>query len=204
MMIWIILFVLVPLQALLSRASIINNIYVDLLARQPLILDSVDHTSDRLEKRDQTPLAFSNGIHSNGNFHSARLEINYWNFLGLPIYTTNIAVGSPNQAFRMLLDLRFGGLMVRSIDCGNDGPGCGYGGFSYNHTASSTYENGHQRFLVHLPAQYAYGNISRDDVHLVSLALSNLTFGEVDDFYGDNIYYSALADVADGSVYCTY
>lgn len=63
---------------------------------------------------------------------------------------TPIAVGTPNQVFRVYLDLDFDGLLVRDITCGEStGLDCGFGGdlgFLYNGSASSTYEDGDEKF----------------------------------------------------------
>ena len=128
--------------------------------------------------------------------HSAKLEINSGQFFGYPYYSTNIALGTPNQAFRMLLDMNFGGLLVRAPHCGEP-MGCGHG-FEYDQSASSTYKDAEERFMLHLPAQFAYGNVSMDDLHLVSLGIMNMTFGAVDDFYGENLWYYFLEEVVDG------
>lgn len=131
--------------------------------------------------------------------HSATLEIHSVEFLGfLSFFYTNIALGTPNQAFRMLLDLSYGGLLVRGPSC--DSPYCGHG-FEYNHSTSSTYHNSRERFSMHLPAQYVYGNVSRDELQLASLGISNVSLGEVDDFYGENWIFNFLSEQMDGYRY---
>lgn len=132
-----------------------------------------------------------------GAKHSATLPISLYSFLGIPIYRTNIAIGTPNQAFRVILDLAYGGLAVRSVDC--DPRDCKIG-FTYNGTRSLSNEELDERFCLALPAHTACGNIIRDTLHLISVNIENTTFGDVDVFYGENIFYYVLAQISDGYV----
>lgn len=125
------------------------------------------------------------------------LEVEAWEFFGSSAYVTPIAVGTPNQVFRAFIDLDFGGLLVRGIDCTD----CGYGDeddLYYNSSASSTFKDGDERFAFMVPATHIRGQVSRDDVHLVHFWLQNVTLGAVDEYYGENWFYDILSLVADG------
>ena len=150
------------------------------------------------ERDTQVPLiANGNNDYNAKDRHWAKLEIESGSWFGIPFYYTNIALGTPNQAFRMLLDLDFGGAIVRAPECNAPYFDCGHG-FAYYNNKSSTYQDEHERFGLHLPGQFANGNVSTDCLQLVSLNISNVTFGEVDDFHGENIFLIALEDVVDG------
>ena len=153
--------------------------------------------SSLVKQTEQKPLQETlDESYQDAHSKTARLEINSGEFFGFPYYSTNVALGTPNQAFRMVLDLDFGGLLVRVPGCG-DNFGCGHG-FEYNHSMSSTYVGQKERFGMQLPAHRAEGTVSMDSLQLVSLNVSNVTFGEVDDFHGENLWYLMLEEIADG------
>lgn len=153
-------------------------------------------TITRSKRALQEPLLTNNDNVDPSSSGSATLQIESSSFMGLiPFYWTNIALGTPNQAFRMILDLNYPGALVRSELC-NDYD-CGQG-FNYSSDASYTYHDEHERFDLHLPAQYVYGNVSKDHMQLVGLNISEVTFGAVDDFHGENFLYGVMAYYADG------
>ena len=130
--------------------------------------------------------------------NSARLEIETATFFGIfPFFWTNIAFGTPHQPFRMVLDLGYGGAVVRSEDCTDFD--CERG-FNYSSNASSTFHDENEQFLLHLVAQFIYGNVSRDHMQLAALNITDTTFGAVYDYYGENWYYDTLAYYTDGYV----
>ncbi len=98
----------------------------------------------------------------------------------------------------MILDLNYGGAVVRSLSC--KAFWCG-DGLTYSHEASSTWHDEHESFSLHLPPRYIYGNISSDNMHLVSLNITNVTFGEVNELgHRDNYLLWVEAYSADGYV----
>ena len=134
------------------------------------------------------------------------LEIEAWFIFGIPVYITPIAIGNPNQVFRVVVDTGFNGLLVRSVTCDeNEGvDDCGYGGelgFAYNSSASSTYVDGEERFDFMLPGHHLRGNVSVDELTLVNFELEGVKFGSVDTFYGENYFLMILADISDGYVF---
>lgn len=151
----------------------------------------------RNQEIQNTLILDADEIYQDADRHSTTLEIESGSWYGFPFYYTNIALGTPNQAFRVLLDLDYGGLIIRAPGCNAPYFDCGPG-FEYNHSASSTYQDEHERFGLHLPGQFAYGNVSTDYMQLVSLNISNVTFGEVDDFSGENLFLIMLEYVVDG------
>lgn len=134
------------------------------------------------DKRDcQEPVVIHTEYDATATRHWAKLEIDSASLLNLiPFYWTTIALGTPNQPFRMILDLDYGGAVVRSEQC------LDYScerGFNYSSKASSTFHDEQERFLLRLPAQFAYGNVSRDHMQLVALNITDVMFGAVDDFH---------------------
>jgi hypothetical protein len=172
----------------------------DLAQFQPKVA-SFQHASGPHKRDVQQPLISPTDENTNGVHHIAGLEIECALFWGLlPFYWTNIAIGTPNQAFRMILDLSYGGLLVRSPDCGWNGPeieGCG-GGFAYWSNHSSTYTDKNETFFMQLPAHTAYGRVSKDHVQLVGLNITDVVFGEVDQFSGENFVLLTMEHYADG------
>lgn len=173
------------------------------LALRPTIFNDQTHSLSDIKPQHnvlQHPLTTPSPFSSN----SVSLEIEGYSIFGIPIYITPIAVGTPNQVFRVWLDLSFSGLLVRSVDCGATSSfPCGYGGeqgFLYNHSASATFEDPIEDFYLPLPAHNVYGRVARDRVQLVNFGLENVTLGEVDEFSGENYLLLVMADIADGYV----
>ncbi|KAF2721779.1 hypothetical protein K431DRAFT_293916 [Polychaeton citri CBS 116435] len=153
-----------------------------------------DSYDDQALARSQIPLIEL--AHSlNLERKEAVLEIEEQLIFGFPFYFTSIAIGTPPQAFSLLTDLDYGGLLVRSVDCGDD---CGRDIFKYNPLASSTSHNLSQRFSVTAPRHTARGPMFADDMHLVSLKVPNASFRAADTFYGENILLLILSELIDG------
>lgn len=189
--------------ALLTSATPLSSYASPLQHQQNAITDLKDRIFSPAADRPQLPLTPSNPDTLTAD--TATLEITGWNIYGIPAYTTPIAVGSPNQVFRALLDLNFGGLLVRAANCGEETEDhCGYGGdlgLVYNASASETYEDAHERFIFALPEDHAvYGQVARDRMQLVQLGLKNVTLGAVENIFGGNFFYLVAEDLADGYV----
>lgn len=121
------------------------------------------------------------------------LEIERQDIFGFPFYFTNIAIGTPAQAFALYLDLSFGGVVVRGKECER----CGRDIFSYDKSASSTCEDPNLQFSLALAAHNARGAILRDAMHLASLRLPNASFGAAEGFYGENYPYLIFFEIRD-------
>ncbi|KAK7179992.1 hypothetical protein DPSP01_009842 [Paraphaeosphaeria sporulosa] len=133
---------------------------------------------------------------------TAVLEVARVDVFGLPFYMANFAFGTPPQPFAMLIDLGYGGAVVRSVDCPthhhlND---CGQRVFAYNHSVSSTSNDMGLRFSVGLGGQTAQGSLFGDTMHIVSLQVQNATLGAIDVFYGENLLLEILAEFCDGAI----
>lgn len=127
------------------------------------------------------------------------LEVARIDVFGFPFYFTNVAFGSPPQPFALLIDLQYGGAVVRSVDCHNRIPNdCGERVLKYNHSASSTSQDLGLRFSLGLAGHTAQGSLFSDTMHILSLELQNATVGATDVFYGENILLSMLAEYCDG------
>lgn len=190
------------LQSVFVAAAAATTLLERTLSRVKDLDSSIDFvratTTSNIKRDVQHPLLTDNANIAPTSSGSATLEIDSSSFMGLiPFFWTNIALGTPNQAFRTILDLNYPGALVRSeyctdYDCGE--------GFNYSSDASCTFHDEDERFLLHLPAQFIYGNVSKDHMQLVGLNISNVTFGAVDDFHGENFLYSVMAYYADGLV----
>lgn len=144
----------------------------------------------------QGPLIPDNDYGVSPTRRFARLAIESSLFRGIfPVYRTNIAIGTPNQAFSLTLDLAYGGAIVRSEMCPVDE--CGEG-LKYSHSASSTYYDEHERFAIGLPLQVACGNVSRDHVQLVDLNITDVIFGAIDDIHAGSQARTDIALFGDG------
>ncbi|KAL1594427.1 aspartic proteinase precursor [Paraconiothyrium brasiliense] len=127
---------------------------------------------------------------------TAVLEVARLDIFGFPFYVTYVAFGNPPQPFALLLDLSYGGAVVRSVDCPDHGSfnDCGGRPFKYNHSASSTSHDPELRFGVRLAGHTARGSMFNDTMHIVSLQMQNATVGAIDVFYGENLGYSILSE----------
>ncbi|KAF2172259.1 hypothetical protein M409DRAFT_49983 [Zasmidium cellare ATCC 36951] len=123
------------------------------------------------------------------------LELQRRDFFGLPFIFTNIAIGTPPQPFMLFVDLTFGGLAVRSVDCQQ----CGRH-VAFDRTASVSCESMDHRFSLFLDGHTAQGAMLKDDLHLGESSLRNATFGAADTFYGENMMLLILADMSDGAL----
>lgn len=139
----------------------------------------------------QTPLVSIEIKDHSANSHNgvAVLEISRWELFGNSLFFTNIAVGTPAQPFKLILDLEFGGVVVRGKDCHD----CGERDvFYYDKSASSTCEDPN----LHFSSPPWAGPLLRDNLQLASLMLPNSSFGAADWFEGD--WNMILAHVSDG------
>lgn len=136
-------------------------------------------------------------VPSPGNSKTIRLEIEQNNVaFGFSFFFTTIAIGTPPQPFTVLLDLGYGGVLARSVDCEL----CGREIFSYNHSASSTSRSTGETFELPLEVCCARGQLFTDDLMLVSSPFHNITFGAIDEFYGEFGFLLILEEFCDGQV----
>lgn len=131
------------------------------------------------------------------NRKTATLEISRRDFWEWPFYFTSIALGTPPQAFSLVLDLGLGCVAIRSVGCSSD---CGRRVFAYNRSASSTCYDLNETFDLPLPGHYGRGPLLQDEMHIVSLTLQNATFGSMVRFDGENLMLSILIEFCDGCV----
>lgn len=132
------------------------------------------------------------------NRRTATLEITRMDVFEWPFYFTSIALGTPPQAFQLVLDLELGCVAVRSTGCAT---ACGRKVLTYNRSASSTCSSLDEWFELPLAGHYAQGPILQDNLQLVSLTPPNAPFGSMDRFDGENFVLSILMDFSDGQVY---
>jgi hypothetical protein len=157
-----------------------------------------ENTADRGKRDVQEPLLLQKDVATLSKHHTARLDIHSDSFLGLiPFYWTNIALGTPNQAFRMIIDLSYAGAVVRAPNCTDPFPGCD-AGFIYYHNQSSTYRPEYEHFSIPLPGHTLAGTVSTDHMQLIDLNITDVTFGEVDDIHGENWLIMSMTAHADG------
>ena len=133
--------------------------------------------------------------HSLNGDHPASLEISMSTIGGYPVYHTAIAVGTPAQPFRAWLNLNLNGVYVRSAACSKQDCGRGY---TYDPSRSTTRKSLGHRFEVHPKDWTVGGNVSNDILHLVSVDIASATFGEIDKYEGDDLFYYVMEFIADG------
>lgn len=151
----------------------------------PIVLDQC---------KPDTPAA-PRAPHSLNGDHPASLEISMSTIGGYPVYHTPVAIGNPAQPFRAWLNFNLNGLYVRSTACSKQDCGRGY---TYDPARSATRKSLGHRFEVH-PKDWTVGGIvSADTLHLVSVAVSNATVGEIDKYEGEDLFYYVMEFVADG------
>ena len=117
---------------------------------------------------------------------------------GFPYFTTNIALGTPNQPLRVVLDLSYNSLLVRSANCHTFGCQVSGGILSYNDTMSSSYESKHKNFTFVAAGTSWEGYLSQDVMHLLNLGVESTVFGEITGMWSENIGVIAIADSNDG------
>ena len=148
-----------------------------------------------LDRYKPDVLATPSTLHNLDGNHPASLEISMSTIGGFPVYHTPIAIGNPAQPFRAWLNMNLNGLYVRSTACSAQDCGRGY---TYDPTRSTTRKSLEHRFEVHPKDWTVGGNVSTDTLHLVSIDVNNATFGEVDKYEGDDLFYYVMEFVADG------
>lgn len=144
----------------------------------------------------QTVAQPSQPIESKSSKGTAVLPIEVGTIGGKPYFTTNLALGEPAQAFRVVFDLISNGLYVRSSSCAYDE--CGPQDFSYNGSLSRTRQSLGNKFELLPDGWVVQGNISEETVHLTGIKVANATFGEITGYHGPNLYYYVLSYVVDG------
>lgn len=133
--------------------------------------------------------------HSLNGDHPASLEVSMSTIGGYPVYHAPIAIGNPAQPFRAWLNMNINGLYVRSTACSKQDCGRGY---TYDPSRSTTRKSLGHRFEVHPKDWTVGGNVSADTLHLVSVDVGNATFGEIDKYEGEDLFYYVMEFVADG------
>jgi hypothetical protein len=94
----------------------------------------------------------------------------------LPIYTTNITIGTPPQPFSIAIDLIASTLFVPSTSC--DYNICDEGYQRYNASLSSTYTANGSYINAEWASVSYTGHVSRDTLHISDLALPSTLFEE--------------------------
>jgi hypothetical protein len=133
--------------------------------------------------------------HDTDSDHPASLQISMSTIGGYPVYYAPIAIGNPAQPFRAWLNMNINGLYVRSTACAKSD--CGQG-FTYDPKKSATRKSSGDRFEVRPKGWTVGGNVSTDTLHLVSVAIENATVGEVDEYWGEDLFYYVMEFTADG------
>jgi hypothetical protein len=204
-------------QSLVSEVYTMNEADSDFLAN-PYNLDELFRsltTDDALPAFDHVPTMEPNskfkqivlGYHNTGETarpnvphdadsdHPASLQISMSTIGGYPVYYTPIAIGNPAQPFRAWLNMNLKGLYVRSTACAKSD--CGQG-FTYDPNQSTTRKSSGHRFEVHPKGWTVGGNVSTDTLHLVSVKVENATVGEIDEYWGEDLFYYVMEFTADG------
>ncbi|GAB7344413.1 hypothetical protein MBLNU457_2265t1 [Dothideomycetes sp. NU457] len=96
------------------------------------------------------------------------------NFLNAQYFST-IAIGSPPQEFKVVMDTGSSNLWVPSTDCGSIA--C-YLHSKYDHSSSSTYKKNGSDFAIRYGSGSVEGYISKDTVQMGDLKIKNQLFGE--------------------------
>jgi hypothetical protein len=186
-----------PLQQSLSEVHAAKEADLDFFAN-PYNLDELFRsltTDDALPAFDYVPTMEPNskfrqivlGYHNTGESsepsaprtmdsdHPASLQISMSTIGGYPVYQTPIAIGNPAQPFR---------------DCGQ--------GFAYDPKKSITRKSSGHRFKVHPKDWTVGGNVSTDTLHLASVDVTIATVGEIDEYWGEDLFYYVMEFTADG------
>ena len=116
-----------------------------------------------------------------------------------PYYSTNLALGTPNQPARVALDLSFNSLFVQSSECHSlECENYGRARFSYNGSQSETHESNGTQFSFVAAGTSVRGNITEDIMHLVNLGVDDMLFGEYTDIASENFQIIAMQASVDG------
>jgi hypothetical protein len=206
-----------PLQQSLSEVHAAKEADLDFFAN-PYNLDELFRsltTDDALPAFDYVPTMEPNskfrqivlGYHNTGESsepsaprtmdsdHPASLQISMSTIGGYPVYQTPIAIGNPAQPFRAWLNMNLDGLYVRSTACAKSD--CGQG-FAYDPKKSTTRKSSGHRFKVHPKDWTVGGNVSTDTLHLASVDVTIATVGEIDEYWGEDLFYYVMEFTADG------
>ena len=165
----------------------------------------------RRSEDPQAPLALSSpgkpkNFSENGTavLEIERYDLFDWNYpvdsFGFPIYFVTIGLGNPPQPLLLLLQLDFGGVAVRSVNCSEDSfGGCGSRMFAYNYSASSTSQDMKLKFGVKMDVTTVRGSLFRDSIY-VPLQVQNATVGATEEIqYGYYDWFSPfLTELCDG------
>lgn len=109
-------------------------------------------------------------IHDDKGPHPVPVE----NFLNAQ-YFSDIAIGTPPQEFKVILDTGSSNLWVPSSECGSIA--C-YLHTKYDSSASSSYKKNGSEFAIRYGSGSVEGYISRDTLQIGDLKIKNQDFGE--------------------------
>lgn len=101
-------------------------------------------------------------------------EVPVSNFLNAQYYS-DIAIGSPKQEFKVVMDTGSSNLWVPSQDCGSIA--C-YLHSKYDHSESSTYKKNGSHFEIRYGSGELEGYVSQDDVYIGDMKIKHQDFAE--------------------------